>query len=182
MSADTDVRGRVGLPQPLTMRSHTWKCDGWTLDGHYPRTLQPALSRLRVSVGHEGGWTPPRLRGTHLSCTATVEATAHRRPIPGRSPCLLAGRLAGPHPLDQSGELTLSHIQHMYMTFCFFLKHYLQALWLSRDYYELIENHVGCLQYCFRSRQSALVNNHQFFRVTKSEGLLIRATASTKSG
>lgn len=118
MSADTDLRGCVGLPQPLTMRFHTWKCDGWTSDGHYPCTLQPARADCVFQwVTEEDGrpsapWYSPLLHGSSGSCSSPP---SHPGTVP--IPCLLAEWLAGQHPLNQSGELTLSHIQSMYMTF-----------------------------------------------------------------
>lgn len=125
-------------------------------------------SRLCVSVGRRGGRTP--LGSVVLTSPARQQWELQLTAVPPRdSPraCWQNGWLPHTHHPPERGVNSITHTAHVYDIFL----HYLQALWINRDYYELIENHVGCLQYCFRSGQSALVNNHQFFRVTKSEGL-----------
>lgn len=114
MSADTDVRGRVGLLQPLTIRFHTWKCDGWTLDGHYPRTLQPArVDCVFQWVAEEdrrpsAPWYSPLLHGSSGSCSSPP---SH----PGTVSVPVSRMVGWPTPVKpERGVNSITHTAHVH--------------------------------------------------------------------
>lgn len=129
-----NVRGCMGLSQPPTLRSHTWKSDGWTLN-HYKLQYLTLVSWQKMSWGVLAG-------GQKLLCSVILTSelpvsagqlgrSSSRLSQSGRVPepvCRIDGcHICRTHskPLNESSESTQSHIQHMYIQMRFL--HYLQV-------------------------------------------------------